>query len=195
VLCGLSPTALYLRRGYIVLIVGAAVAVISFSMLGYYAMQFLSNIQQEGKYAIQPGHSINLRRSINDTQGIYIIAFADFIGAQASVTIKDSLGKTVVDNTIDPPIIIESFNAQIPGPYNLMLLNPTDQSLEAAIYFGGQEQVLNEKNYFSYAITLTLFMSLLGIGIALAIAGMVIIILDKRRTDKMKQFGDTSDLI
>jgi asparagine N-glycosylation enzyme membrane subunit Stt3 len=76
-----------------------------------------------------------------------------------------------------------------------MLLNPTDQSLEAAIYFGGQEQVLNEKNYFSYAITLTLFMSLLGIGIALAIAGMVIIILDKRRTDKMKQFGDTSDLI
>jgi hypothetical protein len=38
-------------------------------------------------------------------------------------------------------------------------------------------------------------MSLLAVGIAVVIAGVTIIILDRHRVKKMKQFGDTSDLI
>ena len=188
-------TALHLKRGHIVLIVGGAIAIISFSMLGYYAIQFLSIIQQEGRYTIQPGRFIDLQQNINDTEGIYVIAFADFIGAQASVTIKDRVGKVLVDKNIDQPIIIEPFDAKVPGPYNLTLLNLGSRSIEAAVHFGGQEEMLSEKNYLSSAITVTLFMSLLGIGMAVAIAGVAIIIIDRRRVNKMKQFGDTSDLI
>ena len=186
---------MYLKRGHITVIVGGAIVVISFSMLGYYAMQFLTAIQQDGKYVIQPGRSVNLTRSIYDAQGIYVIAFADLVGGQASVTIKDHVGKIVVDKKVNPPTIVEPFNTEVPGVYNLTLLNPTDQKLEAAIYFGGEGQMLSEKNYLFSAITMTVLMSLLGIGIAVAIAGIVITILDRRRINKMKHFGDTSDLI
>jgi hypothetical protein len=156
-------------------------------------LQFVSSIQQEGKYTIQPGRSISVRQSINDTQGIYVIAFADF-GGQASVIIKDRAGKIIVDKNIDPPIIIESFNADVPGLYDLTLLNPTDQVLEAAVDFGDQGHVLSGKN-LSSAMTVLVLISLLGIGIAVAIAGAVITILDRSRINKMKQFGDTGDLI
>jgi hypothetical protein len=184
---------LHLKRGHIILIVGGAMAVVSFSMLGYYIVQFMNNIQQEGKYTIQPGRSISVRQSINDTRGIYVIAFADF-GGQASVMIKDHVGKIIVDKNIDPPFIIESFNVDVPGLYDLMLSNPTDKVLEAAIDFGDQGHVLGGEN-LSYFMTVLGLISLLGIGIAVAIAGAVITILDRSRIKKMKQFGDTGDLI
>jgi hypothetical protein len=45
-----------------------------------YLLQFVSIIQQEGKYTLQPGRSINARQSINDTRAIYVVTFADFGG-------------------------------------------------------------------------------------------------------------------
>jgi hypothetical protein len=66
--------------------------------------------------------------------------------------------------------------------------------LEAAIGFGDQEDMLSRKNLFS-AMTVLILVTLLLIGIALAIAGAIITILDRRQINKMKQFGDTSDLI
>jgi hypothetical protein len=62
----------YLKRGHIVLIVGGATAVISFSLLGYYTVQFVNIIQQEGKHRIDPGGSINVQENITNTQGIGI---------------------------------------------------------------------------------------------------------------------------
>jgi hypothetical protein len=98
------------------LIVGRAIAVISFSVLGYYTVQFLKNItQQEGKHAIGPSGWINVRENITNTQGIgiYIVAFAEF-GEQASVIITDPTGKSIVNKNINSPIAIEPFNAEIP---------------------------------------------------------------------------------
>src|SRR3546814_2433718 len=43
----------------------------------------------------------------------------------------------------------------------------------------------------SFATTALALISLFGIGTAVAIAGAVITILDRRRSGKMKQFGDT----
>ena len=177
------------------LIVGGAIAVISFSMLGYYTMQFVNIIQQEGKHTIEPGGSINLQENISNTPGIgiYVVAFAEF-GGQASVIIMDNTGKIIVNKHIDPPIAIEPFNAEVPGLYNLKVINPTDQKLEASIGFGDQDDMLSRKNLFSAMAVLTL-VTLLLIGIALAIAGAIITILDRSQINKMKQFGDTSDLI
>jgi hypothetical protein len=75
-----------------------------------------------------------------------------------------------------------------------MLSNPTDKVLEAAIDFGDQGHVLGGEN-LAYFMTVLALMSLLGIGIAVAIAGAVITILDRSRIKKMKQFGNTGDLI
>lgn len=186
---------MYLKRGHIVLIVGGATAVISFSLLGYYTLQFVNIIQQEGKNRIDPGGSINVQENINNTQGIgiYSIAFAEFSGS-ASVKIMDNAGKTIVNKSINPPIVIEPFNAESSGIYTLNLLNPTDQVLEAAIGFGDQEDVLSRKNLLSIDTVLVLVLTLV-VGVVLAIAGVIITILDRRQINRMKQFGDTSDLI
>lgn len=183
------------KRGLIMMIVGGAIAVISFSILGYYTVEFVNIIQEEGKHTIGPGSSINVRENINNTQGIgiYVVTFAEFDG-EASVIIMDHAGKILVDKNINPPIAIEPFNAEIPGLYNLNLLNPTDQVLEVAIGFGDQEDLLSRKNLFS-AMTVLILVSLLVIGVALTIVGAIITILDRSQINRMKQFGDTSDLI
>ncbi|MDP8888733.1 MAG: hypothetical protein M3M89_03810 [Thermoproteota archaeon] len=96
-----------------------------------------------------------------------------------------------VNKNIDQPIAIEPFKAEIPGLYTLKLLNPTDQVLEAAIGFRHQDDVLSRKNLL-YAMTVVIVISLLVIGIALVIAGVIITILDRSQINKMKQFGDIS---
>ncbi len=178
-----------------IFIVGGAIAVISFSMLGYYTVQFVNIIQQGGKHTIEPGGWINVRGNITNTQGIgiYVVTFAEF-GGQASVIIMDPAGETILNKNINPPIAIEPFIADIPGLYNLRLLNPTDQVLEASIGFGDQYNMLDRKN-LPPPMTLLIAVSLLVIGIALAIAGAIITILDRSQKNRMKQFGDNSDLI
>src|SRR5215213_7397894 len=186
---------MYLKRGPIMLAASGAIALIIFSMLGYYSLHFVNVIQNEGKSIIEPHGSINMRQKINNTQGIgmYVVAFAEF-GGQASVIIMDHTGKIIVDKNLNPPITIEPFDAEVPGLYNMTLLNPTDRVLEAAMSFGDWEHVLSRKNLFS-PMTVLIFVFLLGIGIALAIAGAIITVLDRSRIKRMKQFGDTSDLI
>src|SRR5688500_20191078 len=83
------------------LIVGGAIAIVSFSTLGYYTLQFVNIIQQEGKHTIEPGGSITVLENINNTQGIgsigiYVVAFAEF-GGQASVIIMDPADKIIVN--------------------------------------------------------------------------------------------------
>jgi hypothetical protein len=185
----------YLKRGHVMLIVGGAIAVISFSILGYYTLQFVNIIQQEGRHTIEPGGSINVQENITNTQGvgIYVVAFTEEFGGQASVIIMDHAGKIIVNKNIDSPVAIEPFNAEIPGLYTLKLLNPTDQVLEAAIGFGHQDDMLGRKNLLS-SMTVVIVVSLLVIGIALTIAGVIITILDRSQMNRMKQFGDISDL-
>jgi hypothetical protein len=176
------------------LIAGGAMVVISFSMLGYYGLQFVNSIQQDEMLRVEPGGSLEIMQNINTTQGAYVVAFPDFGGGQAAVTVRDPAGRTLVDKSISPPIIIEPFAAKQSGVYTLTLSNPTEQVLEAAVILGDNETVLGRSD-LSSAMTALAFTSLLGIGIAVAIAGAVITILDRRRISKMKQFGDTSDLV
>ena len=186
---------MYLKRGYVILIVGGATAVISFSLLGYYTLQLADIIQQQGKYRIDPGGSINLEENINSTQGIgiYAIAFAEFSGS-ASIIIMDNSGKAIINKSISQPIVIEPFDTESRGIYTLKLLNPTDQVIEAAISFGEQDNVLSRKDLLSFE-TVLITVSTLGIGIILTIAGIIITILDRRQINRMKQFGNTNDLI
>ena len=64
----------------------------------------------------------------------------------------------------------------------------------ASVILDSQEAVLSRAGSLSPGITVT-FGFVLVAGIAAAVAGAVITIVDRRRMGKMKQFGDTSDLV
>jgi len=184
---------LQLKRGYIILIAGGAMVAISILMLAYYGLQFVNSIEQEETITVGPGSSIEVQQNINASLGAYVVAFQDF-GGQAAVKITDPSGRPVVEKSISPPLVMELFEVGEPGVYTLVLSNPTDGVLEAAVVLGDSETVL-EMTQLSSAVLALAFTSLLVIGIAVAIAGAVITILDRRRSNKMKQFGDTSDLV
>jgi hypothetical protein len=176
------------------MIAGGAMVIISFSMLGYYGLQFVNSIQQEEKLRVEPGGSLEIKQNINASQGAYVVAFQDYDG-QPAVTVRDPSGRVLVDKSINSPIIIEAFEVEQPGVYTLTLSNPTEQVLEATVVLADQETVLSRGFDLSSAATALALISLLGAGIAAAIAGAVITILDRRRISRMKQFGDTSDLV
>jgi len=175
------------------LIAGGAMVAISVLMLAYYGLQFVSSIEQEEPITVEPGKSIEVQQNINASLGAYVVAFQDFEG-QAAVKISDQSGRPVVEKGISPPLVMELFEVRKPGVYTMVLSNPTDGVLEAAVVLGDSETVL-ERTQLSSAVMALAFTSLLVIGAAVLIAGAVITILDRRRISKMKQFGDTSDLV
>jgi hypothetical protein len=175
------------------LIAGGAMVAISILMLAYYGLQFVNSIEQEETITVESGGSIEVQQNINPSLGAYVVAFQDFEG-QAAVKITDPSGRPVIDKSISPPLVMELFEVGEPGVHTLVLSNPTDGVLEAAVVLGDSETVL-ERTQLSSAVLALAFTSLLVIGVAVAIAGAVITILDRRRSNKMKQFGDTSDLV
>jgi len=169
---------LYLRRGHIILIGGGTAAAISFAAFMY--------LLADNTYTVQPNDQLMLRQSIsNGSQGVYSISFPLFEG-QSNIKILDTSNKTVIEDTISPPVANEVFPVAESGYYTLILTNPSqDAAIEATILFGDQSSFVAQ----------TAFSFLLYGGIIAAIAGAAITILDRMRTSRMKQFGDTSDLV
>ncbi|HEU4604853.1 MAG TPA: hypothetical protein VFS46_01310 [Nitrososphaera sp.] len=171
---------MHLRRGHIMLIAGGAVAVASFAV----SLYLLSG----NTYSIQPDDRLVIQRFVsNASQGVYSVSFPLFEG-QPSLQIVDATNRTIVEETISPPIANGIFTIAASGNHTLILANPaSDATLEASVLFGDQESFATSEQLA--------FNSLLYAGIIAVIAGAVITILDRRRIGKMKQFGDTSDLV
>lgn len=162
------------------LVAGGAVAVASFAM----SLYLLSG----NTYSIKPTERLVIQQFVSNTsQGVYSISFPLFEG-QPYLQIVDEANKTIVEETINPPIVNGVFTITKSGNYSLILVNPaSDATLEASVLFGDQGSFATSEQ--------VIFNSLLYVGIIAVIAGAVITILDRRRIGKMKQFGDTSDLV
>lgn len=162
------------------LVAGGAVAVASFAM----SLYLLSG----NTYSIKPSERLVIQQFVSNTsQGVYSISFPLFEG-QPYLQIVDEANKTIVEETINPPIVNGVFTIMKSGNYSLILVNPaSDATLEASVLFGDQGSFATSEQ--------VIFNSLLYVGIIAVIAGAVITILDRRRIGKMKQFGDTSDLV
>ena len=162
------------------LIAGGAVAVASFAV----SLYLLSG----NTYSIQPDDILVIQRFVsNNSQGVYSVSFPLFEG-QPRLQIVDAANRTIVEETISPPIANGVFTIATSGNYTLTLANPAPvATLEASVLFGDQESFVTSEQL--------VFNSLLYVGIIAVIAGAVITILDRRRIGKMKQFGDTSDLV
>jgi hypothetical protein len=178
------------------LITGGAIAAISLSVLGYYGLKLITNLEEQPKYSIPPDGSRIVQQYIaNVSLGAYVVSFPNFEGGRPTIVLTDPAEQIVIQKEVDPPILIEAFPINVPGNYTLELSNPSSvQTLEASIVLGSQESVLSVADISSAVMTL-IFGFMLMAGIATAIAGAVITIMDKRRIAKMKQFGDTTDLV
>lgn len=162
------------------LIAGGAVAVASFAMFVY---SLTGNM-----YSIKPNDRLVIQQFVSNTsQGVYSISFPLFEG-QPGLKIVSPANQTIVEKTISPPLVNEVFTITESGYHTLILANPSsDATLEASILFGDRESFATQEQI--------IFNSLVYAGIIAAIAGSVITVLDRRRTSRMKQFGDTSDLV
>lgn len=178
------------------LIAGGAVTAISLSVLGYYGLRLIENVEAGEKYMVEPNDSLPIKENIfNATLGAYVVSYADFEGEKPMVSIRDPANQLVLEKTLEQSITLEAFSAPDDGTYTLTITNPSsDEVLEASVLFGEQQSVLSKADVSSVVVTAA-FSFLLIAGAAAAVAGAVIMVFDKRRIGKMKQFGDTSDLV
>ena len=183
-----------LRRGQILLIAGGAAVAVSLSVLGYYGMRLVETLEE--KYSVEPGKSIEISQNLTSAgQGAYIVAFQELAEAKPIVTIRGPADTLVLQNSVDQLIVLQAFPVVEDGVYSLNLSNPNTRStLEAAVVMDSQEAVLNRAGALSTVITVA-FGFMLVAGVGALVAGTVITIMDKRRVSKMKQYGDTSDLV
>ena len=185
-----------LKRGYLILIGGAVAVAVSLVVLGYYGMRLVEALEGDVKYTIQPGESIEISQNLtSEGQGAYVVSFSELGDIRPTVVITNPGGGVVLRKPLDQPIILEPFPVVESGIYVLNLTNHSSaSSLEAAVMLDSQEAVLRRAGALSPFLTAGFgFMLVAGIG-ALA-TGAVIAIMDRRRLSKMKQYGDTSDLV
>lgn len=175
------------------LIAGGAISAISFVILGYYGTQFV-NLQDVSKYIIGPNGTQEIRQYTDAGQGAYFVALPES-ASQTPIKVTSPAGDAILDRKIEPPFQFEVFPAATAGNYTLLVTNPLNSDLEIVAFFGDQQTVAVKSLSLSSATTIFAFSFLLIAGIVILAAGVIITILDMRRIQKMKQFGDTSDLV
>lgn len=182
---------LLLRRGQILLIAGGIVVVTSFAILGYYSMKFVSSLQNESRHEIAPGSHFELQRYISSAyshQGAYIVALSEGNYQDVRIRVIDPANQSIVDKPAASPFVIETFSAPQDGNYTLSVTNLSRNStVVTSAVLGDQESIVgSQTQVYSYALIA---------GIAIAVAGAAITIIDRKRLKEMKKFGDTSDLV
>ena len=186
---------LLLRKGHILLIGGGAAVIIGLAMLGYYAVRLVEALEDE-KYTIEPSSSAEITQNITAAggQAAYLVTFTELGGIRPTITVHDPAGLVMLQRTVDQPVVVETFAVIEDGVYTLALSNPSPESaLEAGIILDSYDAILG-RGALSPATTVV-FWLLLVAGAGAAVAGAVMLVMDRRRMGKMKQFGDMSDLV
>jgi uncharacterized repeat protein (TIGR01451 family) len=189
---------LRLRRGPILLIAGGAIVAVGFAIFSYYTVLFAAKLITESSYSIAPADKLSLQQSINNqnaSEGSFIVAMQHQVG-QPTIKINSPSGATLVEKQLIDSITMDTFAITETGTYTLTLTNASpDTPLEANIIFGDKNMIV-ERGLSISPETLSLVFNLtLYTAFAVIITGAIITILDRQRISKMKQFGDTSDLV
>ena len=169
---------------------------VSLAVLGYYGMRLVEALEGDAKFTIEPGGSGEVSQNLTTSgQGAYVVAFRELGGVEPVVTVTGPSNNVVLTKTINQLIILEAFPVVDAGVYILKLSNPSPTtSIEAAAIIDSQEAVLSRAGALSPVITVAFGLMLVA-GIGALAAGAVITFIDRRRLNKMKQYGDTSDLV
>jgi uncharacterized repeat protein (TIGR01451 family) len=170
---------------------------IGFAIFTYYTVVFATKLLSENKYPIEPAGAASVERFIskNATEGTYIVALTQPVG-QPGLKITDPAGQVLVDQQLEGTLAMDTFSLTQDGNYTLTVANSSpDSALEANIVFGDQRSIIESGLDINPVTLSVMFNFTLYAGIAVFVAGVIITVLDRQRTSKMKQFGDTSDLV
>jgi hypothetical protein len=203
-----------LQRGYIILIIGAALLISGVVVSVFWAGSFASSFLRQGvilnDVAIPPSGSANNTIQVTDiSHPIALqIHFESHSGngisvnsqnGQANTTtsnnnnnslrevVRDSNGRILSQNDLSKQFFT-TFKPTIPGTYTLVISNLGSNPVRVAALFGSATFV-NENNQ----ININLFtgviagLVLIGIGIITLIAGIIIVILDRRKGTRGKE--------
>jgi hypothetical protein len=191
-----------LKRGYLILIGGAALLVIGLILTASYGMSFVTMSLSENiilaDVSINPSESINHTLEITDTERSVSLALhiesesLDETPAEPSVEqiVIDPDGMTVDENQIgrDGQIdLLTSFQPEMVGIYTLTLTNQGSDQVKVQGIFGylpitGDDGEVDLAPFTGVLAGATTFI----IGIITLVAGTIFTILDRRR-DKNKQ--------
>jgi len=203
-----------LQRGYIILIIGAALLISGVVVSVFWADSFASSFLRQGlilnDVAIPPSGSANNTIQVTDiSHPIALqIRFESHSGngisvnsqnGQANTTtsnnnnislrevVRDSNGRILSQNDLSKQFFT-TFKPTIPGTYTLVIANLGSNPVRVGALFGAATFV-NENN----KININLFtgviagLVLIGIGIITLIAGIIIVILDRRKGTRGKE--------
>ena len=190
-----------LRRGPILLIAGGAIMAVGFAIFSYYTVLFAAKLVAETGYSVDPFGKISITKFIssqNASQGTFIIVLQQGLGGQQQPVIKidGPSGAALIEKQLAETLTIDTFPVTETGNYTLTLANTSPgSSLKTNVIFGDQRTII-ESGLSVSPDTLSLVFNLtLYTAVTIIIAGAIITILDRKRISKMKQFGDTSDLV
>lgn len=168
----------------------------SFIASNYYASQFLKEIQEKNMRTIAPSAKLDLKQNITSGRGAYVVAFLNYSTGpvKAAISITDPDGKSILERNSVPLISSELFAAKTQGNYTLIISNLGNSALEASVIFG-EEEIVTEVIRMPNAVSTAISTLLLVAGIIVIVAGGVVLFIDRRREQRMRQFGDMSDLV
>jgi hypothetical protein len=171
---------------------------VGFAIFSYYTVLFAIKLITESNYSVEPASKVSIQQFIsgqNSSQGTYIIAMQHPVG-EPGLKIASPSGATLVEKQLAEILTMDTFSVTETGNYTLTLANTSpDNTLEANIVFGDQRTIIESGLSISPETLSLVFNLTLYTAIAVIITGAIITILDRQRISKMKQFGDTSDLV
>jgi hypothetical protein len=187
---------LRLKRGHILLLAGGAIVAFSFIASNYYASQFLKEIQDKNMRTIAPRARLDLQENITSGRGAYVVAFLAYPTGpvKAAISITGPDGRSLLERSFIPLISSELFAAQKQGNYTLTISNLGNSTLAASVIFG-EEEIVTEVIGMPNAVSTAISTLLLVAGIIVIVAGGTVLFIDRRKEQRMKQFGDMSDLV
>lgn len=159
------------------LIAGGAIMIISYVVAIPY---FLPQGSEGAEYSIRPGETAAITRNLPPGQAAFSVTFQE-LAERPIMTVKDQEGEVLYNSTATGSPFVVPVNAAAAGNYTLFIANPSSETLRAVVLVGDE------------ATTVTLgFIQIAGIMVLAA--GAIVTVLDSRRSKKMRQFGDVSDL-
>lgn len=185
-----------LQRGYVLLLAGGAIVAAGLAASVYYVSEFLVELQKTGVHTIAPRGSFEVTQGIGGTQGAYFVAFPGYEENpfRTPIRVTDPSGDTVVQREVDLPFYSEQFAAQSAGNYTLAISNPSsDSEVQVSAIIGDPEAITDIVGTSTIASSAVASFIIMG-GIAALAVGGALTILDRRQKQKMKHYGDVSDL-
>ena len=182
-----------LKRGYIILIVGAIMlvtaVVISALSVGSFAGQFMRDNIVISHAAIRPSESVTAILQVNDTRRQVSLALhseTESTNAIIRETIRDPISK-IVNAKEFPKNYFTTFKPNTTGNYTLTITNLATGIINIDGVFGflpfvGENQQVNSGPLNIITIGAILFF----IGIVVLIIGVVFVIVDRRREKNRK---------